>query len=145
MRIEPERLRSMVDLLRGAVGPAVHVLRDATRGGLASALNEIAAASKVGVVLEDGALPVPGPVASVCDLLGLDVMYVANEGVLVAFVEGAAADAALAALRSHPLGREAVVAGTVVREHPGMVVLRTGLGGTRIVDMLPGDQLPRIC
>ena len=135
----------LVELLREAVGPAVHVLRDPTRGGLASALNEIAAASKVGVVLEDGALPVPGPVASVCELLGLDVMYVANEGVLVAFVDAAAADAALAALRSHPLGSEAVIAGTVVREHPGMVVLRTGLGGTRIVDMLPGDQLPRIC
>ena len=72
-------------------------------------------------------------------------MYVANEGVLVAFVEAAAAAAALAALRGHPLGREAVIVGTVVREHPGMVVLRTGLGGTRIVDMLPGDQLPRIC
>ncbi len=135
----------LVELLRTSVGSAVHVLRDPTRGGLASALNEIAAASRVGVVLDDGALPVPGPVASVCDLLGLDVMYVANEGVLVAFVEAAAASAALAALRSHPLGREAVIAGTVVREHPGMVVLRTGLGGTRIVDMLPGDQLPRIC
>jgi hydrogenase expression/formation protein HypE len=135
----------LVELLREAVGPAVHVLRDPTRGGLASALNEIAASSRVGVVLEDGALPVHGPVASVCDLLGLDVMYVANEGVLVAFVEAAAAGAALAALRRHPLGKEAVIAGTVVEEHPGMVVLRTGLGGTRIVDMLPGDQLPRIC
>ncbi len=138
-------LLPLVELLREAVGAAVHVLRDPTRGGLASALNEIASASKVGVVLEDGALPVHGPVASVCDLLGLDVMYVANEGVLVAFVEASAAKAALAALRSHPLGAEAVIAGTAVAEHPGMVVLRTGLGGTRIVDMLPGDQLPRIC
>lgn len=135
----------LVELLREAVGDAVHVLRDPTRGGLASALNEIASASRVGVVLEDGALRVPGPVASVCDLLGLDVMYVANEGVLVAFVAAERAEAALAALRSHPLGAGAVIAGTAVEAHPGMVVLRTGLGGTRIVDMLPGDQLPRIC
>jgi hydrogenase expression/formation protein HypE len=135
----------LVELLRQSVGEAVHVLRDPTRGGVASALNEIAASSGVGVVLEDGALPVPGPVASVCDLLGLDVMYVANEGVLVAFVEAAQAQAALAALRSHPLGAAAVLAGTAVAAHPGMVVLRTGLGGTRIVDLLPGDQLPRIC
>lgn len=135
----------LVELLRESVGDAVHVLRDPTRGGLASALNEIASASRVGVVLEDGALRVPGPVASVCDLLGLDVMYVANEGVLVAFVAAERAEAALAALRSHPLGAEAVIAGTAVEAHPCMVVLRTGLGGTRIVDMLPGDQLPRIC
>jgi hydrogenase expression/formation protein HypE len=135
----------LVELLRESVGASVHALRDPTRGGLASALNEIAGAARVGVVLEDGALPVPGPVASVCDLLGLDVMYVANEGVLVAFVEADAAEAALAALRSHPLGAQAVIAGAAVAEHPGMVVLRTGLGGTRIVDMLPGDQLPRIC
>jgi len=135
----------LVELLRKAVGDSVHVLRDPTRGGLASALNEIAAASQVGVVLDDGALQVPGPVASVCDLLGLDVMYVANEGVLVAFVEASAAQPALAALRRHPLGRSAVIAGTAVAAHPGLVVLRTGLGGTRIVDMLPGDQLPRIC
>jgi len=135
----------LVELLRESVGDAVHVLRDPTRGGLASALNEIASASRVGVVLEDGALRVPGPVASVCDLLGLDVMYVANEGVLVAFVAADRAETALAALRSHPLGAEAVIAGSAVGAHPGMVVLRTGLGGTRIVDMLPGDQLPRIC
>jgi len=138
-------LLPLVDRLREAVGPAVHVLRDPTRGGLASALNEIADASAVGVVLEDNALRVHEPVASVCDLLGLDVMYVANEGVLVAFVEASAADRSLAALRSHPLGADAVLAGHAVAEHPGMVVLRTGLGGTRIVDMLPGDQLPRIC
>jgi len=138
-------LLPLVELLRGAAGAGVRVLRDPTRGGLASALNEIAAASGVGVVLEDHALRIHEPVASVCDLLGLDVMYVANEGVLVAFVEAPAAEAALAALRSHPLGAEAVIAGYAVAEHPGMVVLRTGLGGTRIVDMLPGDQLPRIC
>ncbi len=135
----------LVEALRAAVGDAVHVLRDPTRGGVASALNEIAAASGVGIVLEDGVLPVAPAVASVCDLLGLDVMYVANEGVLVAFVDPAAAPDALEALRAHPLGASAVLAGSVVADHPGMVVLRTGLGGTRIVHMLPGDQLPRIC
>lgn len=135
----------LVERLREAVGDAVHVLRDPTRGGLASALNEIAAASGVGVVLEDGTIPVPAAVASVCDLLGLDVMYVANEGVLVAFVDAAAAADALAVLKSHPLGRSAVMAGHAVADHPGLVILRTGPGGSRIVQMIPGDQLPRIC
>jgi len=135
----------LVERLRERVGDAVHVLRDPTRGGLASALNEIAATSRVGVVLEDGTIPVPAAVASVCELLGLDVMYVANEGVLVAFVDAAAAADALSALRSHPLGRSAVIAGHVVADHPGLVILRTGPGGSRIVQMIPGDQLPRIC
>jgi len=135
----------LVELLRGVAGEGVHVLRDPTRGGVASALNEIAAASGVGVVLEDGAVPVPGVVAAACDLLGLDPLYVANEGVLVACIESTLADRALATLRSHPLGASAARIGTVVAEHPRMVVLRTGVGGTRVVDMLPGDQLPRIC
>jgi hydrogenase expression/formation protein HypE len=135
----------LVELLRDVAGAGVHVLRDPTRGGVASALNEIAAASGVGVVLEDGAVPVPGVVAAACDLLGLDPLYVANEGVLVACIESTLADRALATLRSHPLGASAARIGTVVAEHPRMVVLRTGVGGTRVVDMLPGDQLPRIC
>ena len=135
----------LVERLRSAVGPAVRVLRDPTRGGAASALNEIAKASKVGVELEDGAVPVPAAVAGACEMLGLDPLYVANEGVLVAVVDAARADDALAALRSHPLGEAAARVGRVVEAHPGMVVLRTGLGGTRVVDMLPGDQLPRIC
>ena len=138
-------LAPLVDALRAAAGDAVHVLRDPTRGGLASSLNEIAAASGVGVRLEEGELPVPGPVFAACEVLGLDPLYVANEGVLVAFVAAAAAPAALAALRAHPLGAEAVAVGHVVPEHPGMVVLRTGLGATRVVDLLPGGQLPRIC
>lgn len=131
--------------LRKAVGDAVRVLRDPTRGGLASSLNEIAEASRVGVVLEDASLPVPTAVAGACELLGLDPLYVANEGVLVAIVEEDRADEALAALRAHPLGRDAVRVGRVVEDHPGMVVSRTGLGATRVVHMLPGDQLPRIC
>ena len=138
-------LYPLVAALREAVGDAVHVLRDPTRGGVASALNEIAAAANVGVLLEETALPVPGPVAAACEMLGFDPLYVANEGILVAFVEGAAAGAALAALRAHPLGAEAAILGTAVRDHPGLVALRTAIGGTRVVDMLPGDQLPRIC
>jgi hydrogenase expression/formation protein HypE len=135
----------LVERLRDAAGGDVHALRDPTRGGLASALNEIAAASGVGVVLDEGSLPIPGVVAAACEMLGFDPLYVANEGVLVAFLPDRLADAALAALRGHPLGREAARIGRVVDRHPGLVVLETAIGGTRVVDMLPGDQLPRIC
>ncbi|MEU9736627.1 hydrogenase expression/formation protein HypE [Streptomyces sp. NPDC048002] len=128
-----------------AAAEDVHVLRDPTRGGLAASLNEIAAASGTGIVLEERAVPVPEPVANACAVLGLDPMYVANEGKLVAFVPRAQADAVLAAMRAHPLGAGAAVIGEVVEEHPGMVVARTGLGGTRVVDMPLGEQLPRIC
>ncbi|HXW97575.1 MAG TPA: hydrogenase expression/formation protein HypE [Gemmatimonadales bacterium] len=138
-------LSPLVDRLRAAAGASVAVLRDPTRGGVASTLNEIAQASKVGMMLDETALPVPGDVAAACEMLGLDPMYVANEGVLVAIVRPERSDAALAALRGHPLGREARTLGTVVAEHPGYVVLRTVVGGTRVVDLLPGDQLPRIC
>jgi hydrogenase expression/formation protein HypE len=112
---------------------------------VASALNEIAAASTVGVVLTEDTLPIPTAVYAACEMLGFDPLYVANEGVLVAFVPERLAAAGVTALRSHPLGREAARIGTVVAAHPGMVVLKTGIGGTRVVDMLPGDQLPRIC
>ena len=138
-------LAPLVRLLKEAVGAELRVLRDPTRGGAASALNEIAQASKVGIALEEPRLPVPTDVAAACEMLGLDPLYVANEGVLVAFVPGPLAERALAALRSHPLGAHAARIGEVVERHPGMVVLRTGIGGTRVVDMLPGDQLPRIC
>jgi len=138
-------LSPLVERLRIAAGAGVAVLRDPTRGGLASALNEIAQASGVGMMLEESALPVPGDVAAACEMLGLDPLYVANEGVLVAIVGADQASAALAALRGHPLGGEATILGRVVADHPGYVVLRTLVGGTRVVDMLPGDQLPRIC
>jgi hydrogenase expression/formation protein HypE len=138
-------LAPLVTLLRDAVGGAVHVLRDPTRGGVASALNEIAGTAGVGIRLEEDALPVPGPVGAACEMLGLDPLYVANEGILVALVEREAAASALTALRSHPLGNSAARIGTVAEAHPGLVVLRTAIGGTRVVDMLPGDQLPRIC
>ncbi len=145
VRSDSAALWPLVDRLRGAVGGDVHVLRDPTRGGVASALNEIAGQSRVGIVLDEEALPVPGPVAAACDMLGLDPLYVANEGIFVAVVPPALADEALEAMRLHQLGREARIIGQVGAEHPGMVVLRTGMGGTRVVDMLPGDQLPRIC
>jgi hydrogenase expression/formation protein HypE len=138
-------LGPLVELLQQAAGAEVHVLRDPTRGGVASVLNEIAAASGMGMELDDQMIPVPGPVRAACDLLGLDPLYVANEGVLVALVGSPAAADALAALRSHPLGREASVIGHVTSAHAGLVVLETGIGGRRVVDLLPGDQLPRIC
>ncbi len=138
-------LSPLVRLLRDGVGGALHALRDPTRGGVASALNEIASTAGVGIELAEDRIPVPGAVAAACEVLGLDPLYVANEGVLLAFVAEEAADEAVRALRTHPLGAGATVMGSAVAGHPGMVVLRTGLGGTRIVDMLPGDQLPRIC
>ncbi|MFJ2761481.1 hydrogenase expression/formation protein HypE [Streptomyces prasinus] len=137
-------LGGLVDAML-SVTPDLHVLRDPTRGGLAASLNEIAAASGCGVVVRERSVPVPQPVAGACAMLGLDPMYVANEGKLVAFVPREHADAVLAAMRAHPLGREAAVIGEAVTDHPGMVVARTGLGGTRVVDMPMGEQLPRIC
>jgi len=137
-------LMPLVDALR-PLGADVHVLRDPTRGGVASTLNEIAVASGVGIEIDEAAIPVPGDVRAACELLGLDPLYVANEGVMVAFVADGQADAALRALRSHALGAEAVRIGRVVAAHPRLVALRTALGGTRVVDLLAGDQLPRIC
>ncbi|MFJ9412091.1 hydrogenase expression/formation protein HypE [Streptomyces sp. NPDC101393] len=128
-----------------AVTPDLHALRDPTRGGLAAALNEIAAASGAGVVIRERDIPVPPTVGNACAILGLDPMYVANEGKLVAFVPREHADAVLDAMRAHPLGAGAAVIGEVVEEHPGMVVARTSLGGTRVVDLPLGEQLPRIC
>lgn len=128
-----------------AVTPDVHVLRDPTRGGLATSLNEIASASGVGVHLVEQSVPVPPDVANACAMLGLDPMYVANEGKLVAFVPRESADAVLEAMRSHPLGAEAAVIGECVTEHPGMVVATTTFGATRVVDTPLGEQLPRIC
>jgi hydrogenase expression/formation protein HypE len=128
-----------------AATPEIHVLRDPTRGGVASSLNEIAKASQAGIVLEERALPVPAAVRAACELLGLDPLYVANEGKLLAIVPAAVADGLLAAMRRHPLGSGATIIGQVVARHPGMVVARTGIGGTRVVDMQVGEQLPRIC
>ncbi len=128
-----------------AVEPGVHVLRDPTRGGLSSALNEIAVASGVGMVLDEPAIPIPGPVRAACEMLGLDPLHVANEGKLVAIVPSRAAPAVLAAMRALPEGAESARIGEVVADHPGMVTIRTLVGSERIVDMLVGEQLPRIC
>ena len=128
-----------------AGGADVHALRDPTRGGLASALNELAEASGVGILVEESAIPVPPVVAAACDLLGLDPLHVANEGCAVVFVHPASADAVLTAMRSRPEGAQAVRIGTVVSDNPGRVALHTLVGAYRIVDMLVGEQLPRIC
>ena len=123
----------------------VHVFRDLTRGGLASSLNEIAQSSGVGIAYEENRLPVPMAVRAACDMLGLDPVYIANEGKMIAIVPPDVAEAVLAAMRAHPYGRDAVILGHVVEQHPGVVVAKTGIGGTRVVDMQVGEQLPRIC
>lgn len=126
-------------------GADLHVLRDPTRGGVAATLNEIAKTAHVGVALDERTFPIPPEVRDACGLLGLDPLQVANEGKLLAFVPADDADRVLAAMRSHPLGARAAVIGRCVSEHPGMVVARTALGGTRVVDLPIGEQLPRIC
>ncbi len=126
-------------------GADLHVLRDPTRGGVAATLNEIAKTAHVGVALDERTFPIPPEVRDACGLLGLDPLQVANEGKLLAFVPADDADRVLAAMRSHPLGARAAVIGRCVTEHPGMVVARTALGGTRVVDLPIGEQLPRIC
>ena len=126
-------------------GAQVSMMRDATRGGVAAVVNEIAAASATGVDLVERDIPVPDDVRAACAFLGLDPLYVANEGRLVAFVRGEDADEALAAMRSTEVGAEATRIGTVTAEHPGVVVARTGIGGSRVVDLPLGEQLPRIC
>ncbi|MFN8441205.1 MAG: hydrogenase expression/formation protein HypE [Caldilineaceae bacterium] len=123
----------------------IHVLRDPTRGGVASSLNEIAKASKVGMVYQENKLPVPDAVRAACDILGLDPIYVANEGKLIAIVPQSMAEPLLERMRQHPLGRKTIQIGNVTEQHPGMVIARTGIGGKRVVDMQIGEQLPRIC
>ena len=133
----------MADVM--AAAPGVRAARDLTRGGLAAALNEMAAAAGCGLVLEEAALPLRPEVVGFCEILGLDPLYLANEGRVVVFVPEAEAEAALAAMRARPEGAGACVVGRAVAQHPGQVRLQTLFGGTRIVDMLVGEQLPRIC
>jgi hydrogenase expression/formation protein HypE len=133
------------DALLEAVGPALRCMRDATRGGVASVLNELARASQVSVQVREADVPVQPEVSGAAELLGIDPMYVANEGVLVAFVAPEAADGALAALRSAPGCDRAVEIGEVRTEPPGMVLVETAFGGRRVMDLLAGDPLPRIC
>ena len=138
-------LNGLVGALLGALGERVHVLRDPTRGGVASATNEIAASAQVGLRLEERAIPLAEQVRGACEILGLDPLYVANEGKCLAIVAPEAAEPALALMRAHPLGREAAIIGEVVADHPGRVMMSSRVGGLRIVDMLSGEQLPRIC
>ncbi len=137
-------LNGLVDAML-AVTKDIHVLRDPTRGGVATSLNEIAKAAGVGIALDERSLPIPEVVANACSFLGLDPLQVANEGKLLAFVAPDEADDVLSAMRAHPLGQQAAVIGECVEEHPGMVSARTGFGASRVVDLPIGEQLPRIC
>lgn len=123
----------------------IHVLRDPTRGGLATTLNEIARQSGIGILIQEDSIPVRAPVEAACEMLGFDPLYVANEGKLVAVVPADSYDGVLAAMRSHPYGEGACRIGEVVQEPPGRLLMRTAIGGTRIVETLSGEMLPRIC
>jgi hydrogenase expression/formation protein HypE len=145
LRSDSAALHGLVAKLLDALGDDVHVLRDPTRGGVSGALCEIACAAGAGITVDEAALPIAEPVRGACEMLGLDPLYVANEGKLLAFVPEARADAALVVLRAHPLGRDAARIGAVVADHPGRVVLHSRIGGRRVVDLPSGEQLPRIC
>ena len=137
-------LAALVEAMLNATGE-VRCMRDATRGGVATVLNEIAAASNVGIAIDESRIPVREEVIGACEILGLDPLHIACEGRLVAIVSAAAADSALAAMRANEQGRDASIIGEVRADPPGMVLLRTRFGGTRVLDMLIGDPLPRIC
>jgi hydrogenase expression/formation protein HypE len=145
IRSDCAALNGLIADVLNVAGAAVHAMRDPTRGGLASTLNEIATASNVGVAIDETLVPVRPEVRSACELLGLDPVYVANEGKAVFFVAPEAADQVLAALRAHSLGREAARIGQVVSQHRGMLVARTAMGANRVIPTQIGEQLPRIC
>lgn len=132
-------------IIAAAASKGVHVLRDPTRGGVGTALNEIAEKSQIGIEIIEDQIPLKNEVAAACELLGFDPLYLANEGKLLAFVSADCADAVLQAIQADPRGKDAAVIGRVVSDHPGKVFLKTRIGGRRIVDMLAGEQLPRIC
>jgi len=144
LRSDTAALHGLVAAMVGAV-PGVRVLRDPTRGGLATTLNEIAAQSAVGMVIDESAVPVHGQVQAACEFLGLDPLYVANEGKLVAIVPADQAERLLQVMRTHPLAQQAALIGEVIHDPHHFVQMRTRFGGTRIVDWLASDQLPRIC
>jgi hydrogenase expression/formation protein HypE len=137
-------LNSLVNALLAAASD-VHVLRDPTRGGITSALNEIAQNARVGIYLDEARIPISEEVKGACEILGLDPLYVANEGKLLAIVSPEEAVPVLASMRAHPLGEKAAIIGSVTDDHPGFVSMKTRIGGTRVVEMLSGEQLPRIC
>jgi hydrogenase expression/formation protein HypE len=138
---------SLADLVECMIAkaPGIHALRDATRGGLGAVLNELAVASNVGVEFDEPKVPIRREVAAACEILGLDPIFIANEGKLVAFVPEAQAHPCVAAMKERPEGRDAQIIGRVVAEHPGLVLGKTAIGGTRVVDLPAGELLPRIC
>lgn len=138
-------LHTLVADLLARIGEHVHCLKDPTRGGVATSLNEMALASNVAIVLDERSIPVHPEVRGVCEILGLDPLTIANEGKLLAVVSKDSAETALSVMQAHPLGRNAAIIGTVTAEPASMVFLRTDIGGTRVLDMLVGDPLPRIC
>lgn len=127
------------------VCPDIHMMRDPTRGGVSSALNEIASKAQAGILLEESRLPLGPEIGAVCEILGLDPLYIANEGKVIMFASAEDARAVLNIMKKHPLGKEACVIGKVVDDHPGRVIMHTRIGSNRVVDMLSGEQLPRIC
>jgi len=145
VRSDTQPLWLLVEAMINACGPALRCMRDATRGGVATVLNEIALAADVGVIISEDQVPMLPEVIGAGEILGIDPLFVANEGKLVAFVAPDAADAALAAMRSHPAGARASIIGEVREEPPGRVLSKTTFGGHRMIDMLVGDPLPRIC
>ena len=145
IRSDCAALNGMISDVLDAAGPDVHAMRDPTRGGLSSTLTEIALASGVGIAIDEAKLPVRMEVQSACELLGLDPVYVANEGKVVFFVAPEAAEKVLAILKAHPLGRDAAIIGRVTEEHPRMLVARTAMGANRVIAQQIGEQLPRIC
>jgi hydrogenase expression/formation protein HypE len=145
VRSDTQPLWQLVDAMLAACGDGLHCMRDATRGGVATVLNEIALSAEVGIVIEESRLPVRPEVAGAGEILGIDPLYVANEGKLVAFVAPEHAEAALTAMRGQPSGCDAAIIGEVRDEPPGRVLGRTTFGGHRLIDMLVGDPLPRIC
>jgi hydrogenase expression/formation protein HypE len=145
IRSDCAALNGMIADVLDAAGVAVHAMRDPTRGGLASTLNEIASSSGVGIVIDEARVPVRLEVQSACELLGLDPVYVANEGKAVFFVAPDAADRVLAVLHAHPLGKDAARIGHVTADHKRMLIARTAMGANRVIPTMIGEQLPRIC
>jgi len=138
-------LNLMVKAILAKTKKDIHVLRDPTRGGVGTSLNEVAEKSSVGMIINEEKIPVKDEVASACELLGFDPLYIANEGKLLAFVGPDLADEILSTIRENEYGKDAVIIGEVISDNPGRVIMKTRIGGTRIIDMLSGEQLPRIC
>ncbi len=144
IRSDTAPLNGLVEAMLN-VTKGIHCLRDATRGGLSAVLNELASASKAGIEFEEKKVPVKVEVNAACEMLGLDPFYIANEGKLVAIVPEANADTVLEAMHAHPFGVDATRIGTITKDHPGLVVAKTSIGGSRVVDLPAGELLPRIC